>query len=110
MKYSYFVASLFFLTVWLLVFWRVKPLRRHMLILSLITAAFGPVSEIWYFADYWKPEIAFPLPIGGVEDLIFGFAIGGIGAFAYESLSPCSLTAFVYVSQGRGENGSFWFL
>ena len=86
MKYAYFITSLFFLTAWLLIFWRVKPLRKHMLILSLITAVFGPVSEIWYFADYWNPEIAFPLPVGGVEDLIFGFAIGGIGAFAYESL------------------------
>lgn len=58
-----------------------------MLIMSLITASFGPVSEIWYFTDYWKPEIALPLPIiGGVEDLLFGFSIGGIGAFAYESL------------------------
>lgn len=57
-----------------------------MLIMSLITASFGPVSEIWYFADYWKPEIALPLPIGGIEDLLFGFSIGGIGAFAYESL------------------------
>lgn len=55
--------------------------------MSLITASFGPISEIWYFADYWKPEIALPLPfIGGVEDLLFGFSIGGIGAFAYESL------------------------
>lgn len=54
--------------------------------MSLITASFGPISELWYFADYWKPEIALPLPIGGVEDLLFGFSIGGIGAFAYESL------------------------
>jgi len=58
-----------------------------MLIMSLITAFFGPISEFWYFADYWKPEIALPLPlIGGVEDFLFGFSIGGIGAFAYESL------------------------
>lgn len=55
--------------------------------MSLITAFFGPISEIWYFADYWKPEIVLPLPfIGGLEDLLFGFSIGGIGAFAYESL------------------------
>lgn len=57
-----------------------------MLVMSLITASFGPISEIWYFADYWQPEIALSLPIGGVEDLIFGFSIGGIGAFAYESI------------------------
>lgn len=58
-----------------------------MIIMSLITASFGPISEIWYFADYWKPETVLPLPIiGGVEDLLFGFSIGGIGAFAYESI------------------------
>src|SRR3989304_2640661 len=86
-KYAYLVANIFFLAVWLIIYFRVKYLRRPMLILSLITASFGPISEIWYFADYWKPEIALPLPIvGGVEDLLFGFSIGGIGAFAYESL------------------------
>ena len=58
-----------------------------MLIMSLLTASFGVISEIWYFADYWEPEIALPLPyIGGVEDLLFGFSIGGIGAFVYESV------------------------
>lgn len=86
-KYAYLIANLFFLVVWLLIFLKVKHLRRPMLIMSLITASFGPISEIWYFADYWKPEIALPLPfLGGVEDLLFGFSIGGIGAFAYESL------------------------
>jgi len=86
-KYAYLIANFLFLAVWLLIFWKVKKLRRPMLIMSLITASFGPISEIWYFADYWKPEIALPLPyIGGVEDLLFGFSIGGIGAFIYESI------------------------
>lgn len=86
-KYAYLIVNFFFLAVWLLIFWKVKHLRKPMFIMSLITASFGPISEIWYFADYWKPEIALPLPIiGGVEDLLFGFSIGGIGAFAYESL------------------------
>ncbi|MBI4991579.1 hypothetical protein HZB96_05830 [Candidatus Gottesmanbacteria bacterium] len=86
-KYAYLIANFFFLAVWLVIFWRAKNLRKPMLIMSLITAAFGPISELWYFADYWKPEVALPLPIiGGVEDLLFGFSIGGIGAFAYESL------------------------
>lgn len=86
-KYAYLVINVFFLLVWIFIYWKVKHLRKPMLIMSLITASFGPVSEFWYFADYWKPEIALPLPfIGGVEDLLFGFSIGGIGAFAYESL------------------------
>lgn len=61
-------------------------MRKQMLVMSLITASFGPISEFWYFADYWQPEIALPLPIGGIEDILFGFSIGGIAAFAYESL------------------------
>lgn len=85
-KYAYLIANFFFLAVWLLIFLRVKYLRKPMLIMSLITASFGPISELWYFADYWKPEIALPLPVGGIEDVLFGFSIGGIGAFAYESL------------------------
>lgn len=104
-RYSYFITSLFFLVVWLLVYWRAGTLRRPMLVLSVITALFGPISEIWYFADYWKPEIAFPLPgVGGVEDLIFGFAIGGIAAFGYESLFVKKFCLC------RPKKGREWFL
>lgn len=86
-RYAYLQANIFFLFVWLILFLRLKALRRPMLIMSLIAASFGPISEIWYFADYWKPEIVLPLPIiGGIEDLLFGFSIGGIGAFIYEAL------------------------
>jgi len=86
-KYAYLIASLIFLTAWFLIYWKAKKFRRPMFIMSLLAASFGPISELWYFADYWKPPIALPLPyIGGVEDLLFGFAIGGIGAFAYEAL------------------------
>jgi len=106
-KYAYLVANFFFLAVWLLIYFRVKHLRRPMLIMSLITASFGPISEIWYFADYWKPEIALPLPIvGGVEDLLFGFSIGGIGAFAYESLFVRGICTCVENKEKRRE----WFL
>ncbi len=84
--YAYLVYDLFFLAAWLIIFWRVKYARRPMLIMSLLAAPFGPISELWYFTDYWRPAIALPLPfIGGVEDVLFAFAIGGIGAFAYES-------------------------
>lgn len=105
-KYAYLIANVFFLVVWLLVYWRVKHLRRPMLIMSLISASFGPVSELWYFADYWKPEIALPLPIGGVEDILFGFSIGGIGAFAYESLFVGKLCTCVVKKEKPRE----WFL
>ncbi len=85
-KYAYLLANGAFLAVWLLIFWRAKEMRRPMFVMSALAALFGPISELWYFADYWQPEIALPLPgIGGVEDLLFGFSIGGIAAFIYES-------------------------
>jgi hypothetical protein len=85
-KYAYLVGNLFFLAVWFLVFIKAKSLRKQMLVMSLLVALFGPISEIWYFKDYWRPEIALPLFVGGVEDMLFGFSIGGIAAFGYESL------------------------
>lgn len=84
--YGYLIGSLIFLLAWLVLFLLNKPARRHMLILSLITGVFGPLSEFWYLKDYWQPEFAVKFPIGGLEDVIFGFAIGGIAAVAYETI------------------------
>lgn len=84
---GYFVVSVLFLAVWAVLFVRYRWLRGPMLALSLITMLAGPVSEYWYFQDYWRPPTLLSLPIiGGVEDLLFGFAIGGIAGFAYEAL------------------------
>lgn len=84
--YAYLIGSLVFLAVWALLFWKARPFRREMVILSLITAVFGPISEFWYFRDYWRPELLIKFPLGGFEDLLFGFAIGGIGAVVYEAI------------------------
>lgn len=42
-KYAYLMAKFFFLFVWILIYWKVKHLRRPMLIMSLITASFEPI-------------------------------------------------------------------
>lgn len=84
---GYFIVSLLFLLVWFVLFWKNKVVRKPMLILSALTMFAGPLSEYWYFQDYWRPYLFIRLPfIGGIEDLIFGFAIGGIGSFIYESV------------------------
>lgn len=84
---GYFIVSLLFLLVWLFLFLKNNTLRKPMLVLSLVTMIAGPLSEYWYFQDYWKPYLIFRLPfVGGIEDLIFGFAIGGIGSFIYEAI------------------------
>lgn len=84
--YAYLIGSLVFLAVWGLLFWKARAFRRAMLILSAITAVFGPFSEYWYFKDYWQPELLLKFPIGGFEDILFGFAIGGIAAVSYEAI------------------------
>lgn len=56
--------------------------------MSYLVAIIGPISEIFYFKDYWMPESIFPIFLGKfplmIEDLFFGFAIGGISAVIYE--------------------------
>ena len=82
-NYLYFIGSLFFLFVWGLFFYLRKDLRKEMFIMSLLILPLGPISEYWYFKDYWQPELLYPWIIN-IEDLIFAWSIGGIGAVAYE--------------------------
>jgi hypothetical protein len=54
--------------------------------MSFLVAPLGPLSEIFYFRDYWNPDYIFQIFGVGIEDLLFAFFIGGIGAVAYEEL------------------------
>jgi len=51
--------------------------------MSLVGGALFPLALI-YLPDYWRPDhIASGLPLG-IEDFLFAFTIGGIGAVLYE--------------------------
>ena len=78
-KYAYLIGDIIFLAIWLVLYLLRKDIRKEMLIMSLIIAVVGPISEYWYFKDYWYPKMVLgPLhPFGGLEDLLFGFAAGG---------------------------------
>lgn len=108
LQYAFIIGNLLFLLVWIILF-TIRPyLRKEMLIMSLIVAPMGPISEIFYLRDYWRPETFNGLLIG-VEDLLFGFTIGGITAVIYEAFfsrkylkkiclrtqSGCSLSEFL---------------
>lgn len=84
-RYAYLIGDLIFLSVWLLLFLRRPDFRRRMLIMSTMVAPMGPLSEIFYRRDYWRPELFSGQAIG-IEDLLFGFAIGGIAGVIYECL------------------------
>jgi hypothetical protein len=89
-KYAYFVLVIPFLLVWLLLFIFSKDTRKEQLWMSLLLAPFGPVSELIYFKDYWLPQSILSFNVGTfpvfVEDILFAFAIGGIGGIIYEAL------------------------
>lgn len=84
--YAYLIGNLLILfPIWLFLFVYRKDLRKEILIISLIAGIAGPISELWYLKDYWRPEIFTGWPVG-IEDFIFGFCIGGISAVIYEEI------------------------
>lgn len=83
-QFAYLVGSVGFLAVWLALFlWR-KDLRKEILTMSFIAGFFTPLALI-FLPDYWYPEhIIGKYPLG-IEDYLFAFSIGGIGAVLYEA-------------------------
>lgn len=52
--------------------------------IGLFLGVVGVFSESVFFRDYWNPPLIFRFgPYGGIEDFIFGFAVGGIGTAIY---------------------------
>jgi len=84
-QYAFMLGNLLFLIVWIILFLIRRDLRKEMLTMSLIVAPMGPISEFFYLRDYWHPEF-FNGALRSVEELLFGFAIGGITAIIYEVL------------------------
>src|ERR1700722_15906251 len=97
-RFAYITLCVPFVIVWLILFFIRKDTRKEQLSLSYAGAILGPLSEIIYFRDYWLPASIFPLHIGRfpfmIEDVIFGFAIGGIAAVIYEVVFRERLSKF----------------
>ena len=82
--YAYLIGNIIFAVIWLVLFWIRKDLRREMIILSLIGGVLFPLALI-YLPDYWYPNHIIGHSLGiGIEDFLFAFTIGGIGAVLYE--------------------------
>jgi len=84
-QYSYLIGDLIALIIWIILFlWR-KDVRREMIIMSFLFGIAGPISELIYTIDWWRP-LTMTGTIIGIEDFIFGFVIGGIASVIYEEL------------------------
>lgn len=82
-QYAYLTGSLFFLVIWLILFGFKKPIRKEMLILSVVFLPVVPILEFLHIQDYWMPDYIWG-EFFGLEDFIFAFAFAGISAVIYE--------------------------
>ena len=81
--YSYLIGDLTLLIVWFILFYFRKNVRKEMLIISLLIGIGGLFAETIYTIDWWQP-LTITGTLIGIEDFLFGFAIGGIGSSIYE--------------------------
>lgn len=77
--YSYLIGDLTLLIVWFILFYFRKNVRKEMLIISLLIGIGGLFAETIYTIDWWQP-LTITGTLIGIEDFLFGFAIGGIGS------------------------------
>jgi len=69
---------------WIILFVQKKRSRKEMLTLSSWAAALSIItSYLFWTKDWWRPE-TITGTIVGIEDLILGFAVGGIVTVVYE--------------------------
>ncbi|MCX6735612.1 MAG: lycopene cyclase domain-containing protein [Candidatus Parcubacteria bacterium] len=102
-KYAYLFLTTPFVFLWIVIFLLNKEnySRKKQIIVSSFFAIIGPISELAYFSDYWHPLSVwsgnlFSVPIL-LEDVLFGFAFGGIASVLFELLSKDKV--FVAVKQ-----------
>lgn len=88
MQYTWFIWSLLFLVIWVVLFLSLsfKIERKSMLVVSFWTSVLG-LTEPFFVPEYWNPPTLFDLARRtgfDLESLIFTFAIGGIAFVLYE--------------------------
>lgn len=81
--YLYLTYSLIFLAILGGALWFRKDLWHTAWPCMLFGAIAGPVSELIYFRDYWRPTTILGLRYFSIEDVLCGMAIYGIAAISY---------------------------
>src|SRR3989338_5681864 len=98
----YLLLALVLLSIWLILFYHRPDLRTKMIITSLVILPLG-IFDYLSQPNNWNPPTLFNLPIG-INGIIFGFSIGGIGAVLYDEISQKHL-----VGQ-RKRKLTYWFV
>ena len=77
----YFILALIWRIIWFILFILRKDLRAKMLIMSSAVILFS-FFDYYSRPGYWHPTTFFSLPVG-IEDILFGFAFGGVASVLY---------------------------
>lgn len=83
--YIYFLGGLICFIVWILLFYFRKDTRKEMVLISVLMM-FATFSEPFFVPEYWSPKTLLGFPKLSIEDFIFCFSTGGIGAVIYEEI------------------------
>lgn len=85
-RYAYFFGSTLFLIIWLILYINRKDTKTEMLAVSAFVAVGSLVTAyLFWTVDWWRPLTITNTRVG-IEDLILGFANGGIAAVIYEEV------------------------
>jgi hypothetical protein len=100
-QWAYAIGVGILISVWLVFFFLRRDLRRRMLGVSLALVPLAPLGQYLFLQDYWRPPVLFPIPagpyqVGGVFDLLFSFAFGGIATASYYVISGNTLVSGRY--------------
>lgn len=91
-RYLYLILGLSFLVPTILVaIWR-RDLRRSVISVAIFGAVWGPISEFWFFRDYWRPGSALGNPL--LEDVIYGAGISATASWLYKVIAHNSYDTF----------------
>lgn len=86
-KIIYLLGTIILLLIYVCVFIARKDLRKIMLISSTVILPFGPLTEIFFFKDYWFPPSFLEIHILGIkvlpEDIFYAFTAPVLGGFLY---------------------------
>lgn len=85
-KYTYLVGTFILFIPWVLLYWHRKDLRKEIWFMSIAIAIGSFVTGyIWWTVDWWRPYTITETVVG-IEDILLGFATGGIAVVLYEEI------------------------
>jgi hypothetical protein len=86
-RFEYLIYSSIFAVIFGLVLLARKDLRNVVLVPCAVGAIGGPLSELAYYHDYWRPETLFGVGRPGLEDILFGISAVGLAVCIYPLLA-----------------------